>query len=315
MSKPNYSLPSLSELPASFRTKTHSLVRPIAHFQEYLDSDLSVERIERAQAHLWAVGRPYPSRPLNFQLVLGRAIIATTEPSLHLLWTSKRIYIKALPPYFFSEVFYTNYLGSPHPHGPALGLLHSYVALIPTELDFELARDAHLLPSSCGWETWRLLCSRLLTDYPDDTIYAHIPERYVYGELRLDCLDKIYHLFYGDWIYGYSNLMGSSRYVDWFAKHFGSIAGAIAYLIVVLTAMQLGLDAKGAGTDSTFERVCYGFAIFAILEPVAVVVVLMMMFATVFFVNWLRTVAAQRSRFGDLTVEGQGTAYANSSKE
>jgi hypothetical protein len=142
-----------SDLPASFRTKKHSLALPYDHFDSFIDSDLSVERIESISDHLWLVGRPYLPRPINIQKVLNREIVATGDPSLHLVWTSGKIFVKPLPAYVLSTQFYDKYLRPGKANGPALGLLHSYLALVPTELDFALAQDAKLFPSSFEWTT------------------------------------------------------------------------------------------------------------------------------------------------------------------
>jgi hypothetical protein len=73
-------------LPAVVFTQDHFLVSPILD-EEFLEDDLSVKRIEDIAPHLWMVGRPYLPRPLNLQRILKREIVATTDASLHLVWT------------------------------------------------------------------------------------------------------------------------------------------------------------------------------------------------------------------------------------
>ena len=292
-----------NDLPASFRTRTHSLALPCDQFDSFLDSDLSVARIEDILPHLWLVGRPYLPRALNIQNVLNRAIVPTTEPSLHLVWTSGRIFVKALPAYVLSPHFYDHYLRPSNCHPLALGLLHSYLALIPTELDFELARQANLLPSSLDWTTWRDLTRRVLEDYPDNTIYASLPRRYVYGELRLGRLNKIYRCLYGDWLHGYSNLTSTTRYVDFFSKNLGAFAALTIYMAVVLSAMSVGLATDSLQSEKAFQRACYGFAVFAIISPMAIVASVVAVAMVMFLANWSRTVAVQRERFDELKIQ------------
>lgn len=105
-------------LPATCRTSNYDLASPKDNYDRFLNDDLSVQRIEHVLPHLWLVGRPYPARALNIQRVLKREIVATTDASLHLVWTTDKIYVKALPRYITSSVFYDQHLGPPPPRGP-----------------------------------------------------------------------------------------------------------------------------------------------------------------------------------------------------
>ncbi|KAK5707220.1 N-acetylglucosaminyldiphosphodolichol N-acetylglucosaminyltransferase catalytic subunit alg13 [Elasticomyces elasticus] len=286
------------DLPAAFRTRTKIAASTTSSFESFLDVDLSVQRIDDIKHHLWLVGRPYLPRPLNIQIVLGRTIVPTSDASLHLVWTSSRIFVKPLPRYMLSQAFYQRHLSPPHPHGPALGLLHSYLALVPTELDFVLAHETHLLPHSLEWKDWRALARRLLDHYPGDTIRDHLPARYGYGELRLGRLDKIYRIRQGEWLHGYSTSTGHPSYEAFFAENLGTFAAATVYIIVVLTALQLGLTTERLDDNHTFQNVCYGFAIFAIVSPIAALGSVMAISLVAFFAHWSRTVVAQRAGRG-----------------
>lgn len=290
-------------LPGNFRTDKHVLTLPIRNVRSFLESDLSVERIDDIQKHLWMVGRPYPPRPLNLQITLNRTIISTTDPSLHLVWKSKRIFVKPLPAYILSARFYEHYLSRPQPLGPALGLLYTYLALVPTELDFALARDANLIPHSYTWKDWKTLTNRVLNDYPENTIYAYLPRRYVYGELRLSRLDKIYRILYGNWLHGYSKLMGTTSYIDFCTENIGFISTATVYIVVVLTALQLGTATDALNSKAMFQNVCYGFTIFAILLPIVALGLVLALFVLAFFSNFSRTLAAERCRFHAIGME------------
>jgi hypothetical protein len=284
------------DLPAVAFTNDHFLISPDLDYERFLDADLSVKRIDDIASHLWIVGRPYPPRPLNLQRVLKRDIVATTDASLHLVWTSQAMYVKALPRYLVSKDFYDQRLCLPHPFRPALGLLFTYMALVPSELDFALAHELHLLPAGYKWDDWKELTRRILNEYPKDIIYSHMPRRYIYGELRLSRLDKIYRYRRGDLVRGYSPLMGNTRYIDYFAENLTIIATATVYIAVVLTAMQVGLATDLLMTNNSFQMACYGFAVFAIISPMIAVGAVVVIFMFMFFANWWATDVSHRKR-------------------
>jgi hypothetical protein len=289
-------------LPAVVFTQDHFLISPDFDYEKFLDDDLSVNRVEEIASHLWLVGRPYPPRPLNLQRVLKRDIVATTDASLHLVWTSQTMYVKALPRYLVANAFYEQRLCLPHPNRPALGLLFTYMALVPSELDFALAHELHLLPKEYKWDEWKELSRRILDDYPKDMIYNHVPRRYIYGELQLSRLDKIYRYYRGNLLRGYSPLMGNTRYVDFFAENLTIIAATTVYIAVVLTAMQVGLGTELLVKDYSFQMACYGFAVFAIISPIIAVGALVVLFMFMFFANWWGTVVSHRKRLRSIGI-------------
>lgn len=286
------------DLPVSLCRKGRVLSQPSADAEAYLDEDLSVKRLDDVDAYLWLAGRPLLPRPLNNQLVLGRTIVPTTDASLHLVWTANKMFLKPLPRYMLASTFYDCYLQGPHLSATALGLLCTYVALLPTELDFALAKDAHLLPHDCNWEDWRRLTTQFLTQYPGDDVFQHLPKRYRYGELRLGRLNKIYRLTGRDWLHGYSRLTGTTRYVDFLAENLGLIAAATVYIVVVLTAMQVGLATDRLKENKDFQRACYGFGVFAILAPIIALAILVTVLLVMVFANWWRTVNNNEAQSG-----------------
>lgn len=295
-------------LPATCRTQEHDLISPNSNFSQFLSKDLSVQRIEDVLPHLWLVGRPYPARALNIQRVMKREIVATTDASLHLVWTTGKIYVKALPRYMTTPSFYDQCLGpppprGPAPHGPALGLLFSYMALISTELDFAIARELHLIHEGYKWHDWRRLTSRILGDYPHNTIYTHIPRRYIRGELRSSRLDKLFRYRYGELLHGYSALLGNTRYVTFFEENLKFVTAATVYTAVVLTAMQVGLTGGPLQHNDSFIMASYGFTIFAILSPILGVCFVVAVAIFMIFANWASTTAVYRRRYKHLGIE------------
>lgn len=291
------SLPEISRavFPANIPKDAHLRTVPPHDLRSLMEYDLSIDRLERINDRLWMAGVPYLPRPLNIQYIMSRQVVPTTDASLHLLWTAKRIFIKALPEYMLSDSFFDDHLKQPHPYGLALGFLHTYLALVPTELDFVLAKEAKLIPMRYEWTQWRALSRRILDIYPDDEIYHRIPQRYHYGELRVSRLDKIYRIVHGEWLHGYSPLTGHTQYIDFLADNLGTITVATVYIVVVLSAMQVAQGTK-LTDNASFQSACYGFAIFAIISPIIALALLLVVFVVMFTTNVLRTLAKKRRR-------------------
>lgn len=67
---------------------------------------------------------------------------------------------------------------------------------------------------------------------------------------------------------GHSPLIGKVRYTDFISDNLRIIAAVTVYIIVVLTAMQVGLATDSLANNDSFQRACYGFTVFAITSPV-----------------------------------------------
>ncbi|QIW94961.1 hypothetical protein AMS68_000479 [Peltaster fructicola] len=173
------------------------------------------------------------------------------------------------------------------PLRPALGLLYSYLALVQTELDFALARQAHLLPHGYTWDEWKILAARAMSDWPEKSVFNHIPHRYMYGELRLSRLDKLYRFVKGDLLVGYSPLTGYTRYGDFLADNLGMIGPAAVYFVMVLSAMQVGLATERLSQDASFQYASLFFSVFTIVAPLVAIFLIMLAFMFLFFFNWI----------------------------
>ncbi|KAM0539434.1 hypothetical protein ACHAO7_012182, partial [Fusarium culmorum] len=143
----------------------------------------------------------------------------------------------------------------------ALGFLYSYASLIRHESDFLLAKDRYLLPN-CGitWFDWIAFVKQLDTEH----IYPDINPRFHHKELRLSRLNYIYYLtqlspagFVRRW----------DRYSTFFHMNLGWLAATTVYMVVVLTAMQVGLATEALAKNSAFQSASYGFTVFSILGP------------------------------------------------
>ncbi|KAI0201459.1 hypothetical protein F4808DRAFT_459950 [Astrocystis sublimbata] len=289
---------------ASYRTLNDDITVPkLDDSIPYFEQELGVGRLNQLSEWLWVAGRPMPPRPLHFQLFLRREIVIVEQMDLHLVWTSGRIFLKPVPRYLLEPSFWTSYLAcrQDRPCTPAtdnlcphqrlwkcaLGFLFSYAALLCYESDFRLARERHLLPEEVQWHDWRTLVQELGTEY----IYDKIDARYIYGELRLSRLDKIQSLRSST-----SYVPFWSSYSHFFRENFTSLASVTVYVVIVLTAMQVGLATEALGQNQVFQSASYGFTVFSIVGPLAAVGLVICVFLYLFVSNWLAAVVYRRRR-------------------
>jgi hypothetical protein len=268
-------------LPATRRTGVDDII-PAEADLSLLEQELLVRRLNSVQRWLFWCGRPMPPRPLHHQVLISRAIAVTERVDLHMLWSRNRIFIKPLPSFLLDPNFWVAHLLPPSPaapgsqivagsatrnelHGCALGLLFSYTALIMYETDFRLAQEHGLLPRSITWLAWRTLCSEFLSDFS----YSAINPRYWYGELRLARLNMIYRIKNRSLWRAYSQVDHPSVYGSFLQDHFGSLAAALAFVAIVLTAMQVGLETEALQQSWAFQEASYVFTVFSILAPIA----------------------------------------------
>ncbi|KAI0881636.1 uncharacterized protein GGS22DRAFT_60341 [Annulohypoxylon maeteangense] len=291
---------SISPLvPGTLRTKEDHIIKLdiSGNVSEFLEKELLVEGLDRAQEWLWMSGRPVPPRTLHHQLLLRRNIVVTEQPELHLVWSKDRIFIKPLPPFLLDLDFWKKHICIPQsadypPPGlsepdhklakAARGFLYSYIALITHPSDFEIAKSHMLVPKSLQWVTWKHLAQQIA----DNHSYKNVSPRYRYGELRLSRLNKIYRFRYCFILRGFSRVEFYSFYADFFADNFGKIAAILGYVAIVLTAMQVGLATHQLESSDTFQSVSYGFTVFSIIAPIGAAAALLIMFVCLFITNW-----------------------------
>ncbi|OJD12206.1 hypothetical protein AJ78_07165 [Emergomyces pasteurianus Ep9510] len=309
--------------PASYRTGTDDLVAPSYDYMACIEKELDLRRLNKIFQWLWAVGRPMPSRPLHHQLLLGREIFITEQMDMHLVWTQGRVYLKPIPRFLLEPLFWTEYLscregckcfhhggeiGSAEiarecPHRKlrktALGFLYSYAALISHESDFYIAKEKCLLPAEekgLTWQGWRTFVEQLDTGH----IYPHVNPRFIYGELRLSRLDKIYLFTQRPFLAGYTRHW--QEYKAFFQDNFTWLASATVYVAIVLTAMQVGLETKALANNAAFHSASYGFTVFSILGPLAATVSIFIAFFYLFVNNLVVALAYEKKRFHHIKV-------------
>jgi hypothetical protein len=188
----------------------------------------------------------------------------------------------------------------------AYGFLLSYAALVQYESDYHIAQAHHLLPPDLLWESWRQISYSILEDSPHQN--TRVNKRYHYGELCLRRLNKI-----SRWqslcrfdltgvMRGYR--FGFATYGQQLNAYLAPILAATAYILLILTAMQVGLATDNAREMPAFHWASWVFTIFAILAPLGLVLVsLVIVFVFVIF-NYLSTRSFSRVRMAFLSTLG-----------
>ncbi|KAF2155519.1 hypothetical protein K461DRAFT_274508 [Myriangium duriaei CBS 260.36] len=277
---------------------------------------MTIHKLNDIHHWLWLAGRPVSPRPLHHQLFLKRHIVISEQLEMHLVWEKGRIFLKPIPNYLLWADWKTelaceeNCECSKEPGRVSecvekqlfhivQGFLLSYAGLLQRETDFAMAIENKLVPADFNWSSWKEIVSDLLRT---SNIYAKINERFVYGELRLYRLQKIYRFTGRSIIRGYHNT--NDTYSDFLAGHFAWLASILAYIAIVLTAMQVGLATKALGDNDSFQAVSYGFTVFAIIGPLIAVSIVLLAFLVLLVGNWVATSRAAKTRLGGLGLAG-----------
>lgn len=293
--------------PAILRTRTHDLVKPDRYAIDCIEQELNLQSLTIIQDHLWLAGRPMPPRPLHYQLVLGRNIIITERMEMHLVWRTGQLFLKPIPRFILAARFWKEPLpvsDNPYHHESdeyrderlrrcARGFLFTYVAMLSHESDFYIAKEKHLIPGEIEWPDWRQFSGEIISSYDS----LRVDPRFRYGELRLGRLNKIYFF----WQTPLTKHMSSwNQYSSFWRDNFGLLAASTVYLVVVLTALQVGLATKALEKNDSFQRVSYGFAVFSLLAPLVYAGIVGSFFCYIFLNNWVATprFAKQRMNSG-----------------
>ncbi|KAI1335247.1 hypothetical protein F5Y15DRAFT_254928 [Xylariaceae sp. FL0016] len=288
-----------SMLPASHRTKKDDIIVPDLR-SEFLRGELLVKRINDVQDWLWICGRPMPPRPLHHQVLINRDITITENPELHLIWHKTRIFLKPIPSWLLVPAFWTAHiLPDPELAVCARGFLFSYAALIAYESDFRMAMEKGLIPAGVSWMSWKALTGDLLQNH----CYATVNPRYWYGELRLSRLNKIYRFRKGMVFRGYSKVAARTVYVDLLRDNFATLATILGYVVIVLTALQVGLGVDRLQSNAAFQNVSYGLTVFSIIAPLIAGVGIVIAVLAMFVSNWMVTTKYEGKRFREMGVE------------
>jgi hypothetical protein len=264
--------------------------RPVERYMTlFLEQELDVSRLNRMHKHLWAAGLPHAPRALHKQLEIGREIRITERADMHMLWTGLTIYLKPLPDFLLSFQIWKDVLCKDVKlHAEALGFLRSYVWLIIYPSDYKIAVARGLLNDAITWEKWSNFISTLVNN---GVIQAEVNPRYHFGELRLFRVHWIFRLCSKARLPGDSFIRGYYyRYYDYSSfvnQYLAWLLTAFLYVAIVLTAMQVGLATKRLDRSPMFLAVSWGFAVFSILSPLAIVFLVSFCAGFLVVMNWI----------------------------
>lgn len=195
----------------------------------------------------------------------------------------------------------------------AMGLLLSYIALLPHESDFRIAIDKGLIPNQVTWPAWRQFVREVLhhtsssssstannssDHYQNDTTnrWDQVSPRFIYGELRLNRLNLIEAVLTGRFSRGY--LATFNSFGSFYRYSSALIIAGTAYILLILSAMQVGLGTDKLKDDDAFQAASYGFAVFSILGPMGAVLMFLAVFVVIVGVNAWRTRRFEKRRAG-----------------
>lgn len=289
---------------------------PAADVQSFLQTELSLGKLQELMPYLWLAGSERPVSPLLSQIVIGRDIVPCERMDLHLVWHNRgTIYIKPLPRFLLDRGFWAEYLvckaGCRHNSSQqkcrkelwqiSLGFLYSYVCLLSYESDFRTANEKGLLPrlkddSPIQFTIWKQLADEILTHQPDE-----FHPRFRLGELRLSRLNFLCRCVMFRPMTPYFSTL--NNYEGLFRNNITWLVATTVFIALALTAMQVGLATEHLQGNETFVKASYGFAVFAILWPICVFG-LAVLFAMVYLILdscWLRR---SRRRWHDQLRQG-----------
>lgn len=263
----------------------------VAHdISGFLAQDLDLHRLNQIQSLLWMAGRPMRARPLHRYKLMGYDVLHTQQMDLHLLKYSTKLLVKPLPEYLVSHKFWTTYIcPSSEFHKSATGFLLSYVWLLASPLDLQLAHDLYLLPKWLHWKTWKRFVTAFSMEVDMTSLYQVNP-RYTFGDLRLGRINSIYRtrFFSTHFVRGY--LYQYNRYVVYFQRNFGWILVVFVFFSLVLSAMQVGVSVSPLQEDEAFRKGTYGFVVFSVLTVAAVLGFVCFVFVGIFLFNMVEAI-------------------------
>lgn len=148
----------------------------------------------------------------------------------------------------------------------ALGFLYSYAALVAHESDFRIAQEHGLLPAEVTWHSWRVLTRQVITS--PDVVAHRFHQRFLYGEMMLHRLREISQLKRGGLV---PVLIGRlDRFARFFQGNVRWLASLVAYIAIVLSALQTGLTTDGLAASAAFQSFASGFTMFALIAPLSI---------------------------------------------
>jgi ABC-type dipeptide/oligopeptide/nickel transport system permease component len=154
------------------------------------------------------------------------------------------------------------------------------------------------LPKGVKWEQWRSWVAQIIANCP----YENVNQRFWYGELRLGRLNKIYRWRKGHLLRGYSRVGAPSVYTELLSENFATLAVALGYIVIVLTAMQVGLATNHLQQNAAFQGASWIFTVISVMAPLVTVAAILIFFLVIFIANWVATMLYEEKRSGVMGV-------------
>ncbi|OOQ87522.1 hypothetical protein PEBR_20394 [Penicillium brasilianum] len=139
-----------------------------------------------------------------------------------------------------------------------------YVSLISHESDYRIALESHLLPSElsvASWQDWKKFTREVIAFCNDETVHP----RFLRAELRLSRLNILCRFTQAPLFEPY--LRQYWDYSSLLQENITLLATTIIFIVLILTAMQVGLATEQLNNNKRFMAASYGFTTFAILFP------------------------------------------------
>jgi uncharacterized membrane protein len=121
-----------------------------------------------------------------------------------------------------------------------------------------------------------------------------VNQRYHFGDLRLGRINTIYRIRYMSQYFVRGYLYGYNRYVVFFERNFNWILIVFVFFSLVLSAMQVGVAVHPLDENSAFKNVSYGFVVFSMVCVLSVLLIVGMVFITMFFSNMVHAIRQER---------------------
>ena len=275
-------------LPALVQAGDGRYIEPKSDIRRFLSFELDVSRLNRIQKYLWLAGLPKGSRPLHKQILIDRQIVITEQAGLHMVWNKSRFFVKPLPMFLLTLEYWRDYICHDEElYRRACGFLLSYAWLISYQSDLHIAHKQGLLPREIQWKEWTLLIADFLEEMKGLS-KDPINQRYHYGELRLSRLNWIYRCSFLSMDFrnlrrGY--FQGPDWYSQFLGNNFGWLIVLFAYITIVLSAMQVGLQTQTLTENTHFQDASYGFTVFTIAMPAIIAAMVMVSSALLVYIN------------------------------
>lgn len=268
-------------------------IRDETALQAFLERELLCSKLDGVSTKLWMLSTPWSGNinPLHKQRLLGREILITEEPRLHLLWIGNRIFVKPLPNFLLSRIFWDKFLlvetccsgkSRLDLQRAALGFLRSYHHLIAHESDLRIAQQLKLVPPGVNWEAFCHLMADVGKIHD-----RHVSGRYLFGELRLSRLNLYAPLLFGSWYYQRFPI----QFAEYFARLYGPVLFAFALMATSLGGMQVALS----GDQPLPNNPAYSLSRFFVWF--SIIVAFSSLIAVICFVTWWFLMVCREWRF------------------